>query len=260
LLGNIDVRGLRIGFQEAVHGIQSILRNPLVQKDYHFFLTSYGYVLVAMYITAVAACVLAFPVFLLILASAPGIIAQLFTLIPYWACTIATKRSPNSANKMFLDELQQLDPILASAVRDKLTESRFNARWFREAVHDASTSWHFTKYSLLFLLLAVLPFGSVLGWLAQVWLVADRWGWGLLSVYTQGLRQMSYREQKQWMEGRKWILMGFSLPFAVLISIPLVGPLLIGLAQAATANLLYDRFNQELREVANRRTPLASSE
>jgi len=70
-------------------------------------------------------------------------------------------------------------------------------------------------------------------------------GWNLLSVYTISAKKMSYRQQKHWMRARKWRIIGFTLPYVLLSSIPLVGPFLLGLAQAATAHIYYHLLSKD---------------
>lgn len=95
----------------------------------------------------------------------------------------------------------------------------------------------------------------------QIILVTNRLGWDLLSVYTVNCRKMSYQRQKEWMRTYRWTIFGyasacfhaprhgmlsatrsmccrFTLPFALVTVIPFVGPLLLGLAEAASAHLV----------------------
>lgn len=51
---------------------------------------------------------------------------------------------------------------------------------------------------------------------------------------------MRYKEEKRWMRARKFSLLGFSVPFTLLMSVPFVGPFVGGLAQAAAADLFND--------------------
>jgi type IV secretory pathway TrbF-like protein len=50
-------------------------------------------------------------------------------------------------------------------------------------------------------------------------------------------------------------MFGFGMPFALLLSIPLVGALVWGLAQAATAALVVEIDKQEQKHSARKGTP-----
>ena len=50
-------------------------------------------------------------------------------------------------------------------------------------------------------------------------------------------------------------MFGFGMPFALVLSIPLVGPLAWGLAQAATAALVVEIDKQEQKHSARKGTP-----
>jgi uncharacterized protein involved in cysteine biosynthesis len=153
-----------------------------------------------------------------------------------------------SINNLFLDELESLSPIRHQELSEQMnTTEVVNPNWIEDVYHDLRTSWHFTKYSLMFLSFSIIPVvGSFITYLGQTWLVADRMGWNLLSVYTISAKHMSYRQQKHWMRARKWRIIGFTLPYMFLSSIPFVGPLILGIAQAATAHIYFHLLSKDI--------------
>jgi hypothetical protein len=207
-----------------------------------------GTILLAMYVVFAALLLLYFPLALFIFAWAPGLFGQILTMFPLWAYIITRKRRVMSINNLFLDELESLSPIRHQELSEQMnTTEVVNPNWIEDVYHDLRTSWHFTKYSLMFLSFSIIPVvGSFITYLGQTWLVADRMGWNLLSVYTISAKHMSYRQQKHWMRARKWRIIGFTLPYMFLSSIPFVGPLILGIAQAATAHIYFHLLSKDI--------------
>lgn len=239
------------GFQEAITGGYYAMTNPKTREDYLHFLFSMGQILVVMYAAFAILSMLYWPILLFLVAWAPGLITQILTVIPLWAYMVTRKRTPMATNKLFLNELERLSPPRARELEQQMNlNEKFNQGWKDDLYHDLRTSWHFTRASLLWLAISLIPVvGSIISWIGQTWLVADRMGWNLLSVYTISAKKMSYRQQKHWMRARKWRILGFTLPYMLLASIPIVGPLFLGLAQAATAHVYYHLLSKDPESV-----------
>jgi uncharacterized protein involved in cysteine biosynthesis len=79
--------------------------------------------------------------------------------------------------------------------------------------------------------------GPIVGPVAQLWITAKILGWELLDPYLDK-REMGFAAQRQYVNGHQSAIVGFALPFAVLLAIPLIGPLFFGLAQGAAPMLL----------------------
>jgi hypothetical protein len=235
------------GFLEAAKGGWGALQNPKIRQDYWNFVASMGTILAAMYAVVALLVVLYLPVVLFFVTWAPGLVGQFLTVLPLWAYIIARKRNPMANNQLFLDELDTLSPTRAQELSTQMKlDKGVNPGWMEDVYHDLRTSWHFTKYSLMFLAFSVIPvIGSIITFFGQMWLVADRMGWNLLSVYTISAKKMSYRQQKHWMRARKWRIIGFTLPYMLLVSIPLIGPFFLGLAQAATAHIYFHLLSKD---------------
>jgi hypothetical protein len=248
------------GFLEALKGGWSSVQNPKFQQDYVKFLKSMGIILLAMYALFGVILLVYFPLVAFLFAWAPGVFGQILTMIPLWAYMITRKRTPMSANQLFLDELDKLSPTRAQELSQQMkSEDLINKNWMEDVYHDLRTSWHFTKYSLMFLSFSIIPVvGSFITYLGQTWLVADRMGWNLLSVYTISSKKMSYRQQKHWMRARKWRIIGFTLPYMLLSSIPIIGPLFLGVAQAATAHIYFHLLSKDTDNLSDKKKSTAS--
>jgi len=234
------------GFQEAIMGGLGALQNPKIRQDYAKFVKSMGVILLAMYAVFGILLLVYWPIVLFIVSWAPGLIGQVLSLIPLWAYIITKKRTPMASNQLFLDELEKLSPQREQELAQQMNTEEVNKSWLDDLYHDLRTSWHFTRYSLMWLAFSVIPVvGSFITWFGQTWLVADRMGWNLLSVYTISAKKMSYRQQKHWMRARKWRIIGFTLPYVLLASLPVIGPFFLGIAQAATAHIYFHLLSKE---------------
>jgi len=248
------------GFLEAAKGGLGAVMNPKFREDYGQFLKSMGMVLLCINAIFAVLMIVYFPVVLFFATWAPGLVGQLFTVIPLWAYIIARKRTPMANNRLFLDELARLSPTRAQELESQMNmQEGVNKEWTEDVYHDLRTSWHFTKYSLMFLAFSVIPvLGSFITFFGQMWLVSDRMGWNLLSVYTISAKKMSYRQQKHWMRARKWRVIGFTLPYMLLVSIPFIGPLFLGVAQAATAHIYFHLLSKDTDSLADKKKPESS--
>lgn len=96
----------------------------------------------------------------------------------------------------------------------------------------------FLGLSLVALVVSVLPVvGQVLGPVLQGYLSARGLAWELLDPYLDKL-QLGFGQQRAFVAAHRPALVGFGAPLTVLMAIPLVGPLLFGLAQGAAAQLV----------------------
>jgi len=236
------VAEMMAGFTSAVKGFKHSASNDKVQAVYVKWAKSFFKILVPMYIVAVILIIMFIP----LVAIFPGIALQLLSLIPFWA-TYLNKRLVKLGSQLFFVELSTKNPAL-SAELSAMHQARAQVHrgWFQETTDDLRSSWHFSKYSLGLAAISAVPFlGPAIAFAGQTFLVADRLGYNLLSVYTSDCRGMRYTEEKMWMRARKFSLLGFSVPFTLLMSVPLVGPFIGGLAQAAAADLFDDVLYQK---------------
>jgi uncharacterized protein involved in cysteine biosynthesis len=90
-----------------------------------------------------------------------------------------------------------------------------------------------------FLLSWVPVVGQVLGPVLQGYLGARGLAWELLDPYLDKL-QLGFGQQRAFVAAHRPALVGFGLPLTLMMAIPLVGPLLFGLAQGAAAKLVVE--------------------
>lgn len=81
--------------------------------------------------------------------------------------------------------------------------------------------------------------GQVLGPVLQGYLGARGLAWELLDPYLDKLG-LGFSEQRAFVAAHRPALVGFGLPLTFLMAIPLLGPLLFGLAQGAAAQLVVE--------------------
>lgn len=99
-------------------------------------------------------------------------------------------------------------------------------------------SWRLIKFlvlSLCCLIVGLIPVvGTIVGALAQAWLTSRTVAWELLDPYFDCL-DIRHAEQRDFVGRHQKALLGFGLPISLMLAIPIAGPLLFGLAQAAGA-------------------------
>jgi CysZ protein len=90
------------------------------------------------------------------------------------------------------------------------------------------------------LLLSLVPVvGQLVGPVLQGYLGARGLAWELLDPYLDKL-QLGFDAQRAFVAAHRPGLVGFGLPLMLVMAIPLVGPLLFGLAQGAAAKLVVE--------------------
>lgn len=87
--------------------------------------------------------------------------------------------------------------------------------------------------------------GAVLGPLLQGYFTARALGWELLDPYFEKLH-MRFDAQREFVKQHRGPLVGFALPFSLVMSIPLLGPLLFGVAQAAAGTLVLEIVERDV--------------
>lgn len=100
---------------------------------------------------------------------------------------------------------------------------------------------------LLFIGLSVATFaislvplvGPLAGPALQTYFAARALGWEMLDPYFDKLR-LRFDEQHRFVRRHRVPIVGFGLPFSLLMAIPLFGPVLFGMAQAAAGVLIAD--------------------
>ncbi len=98
----------------------------------------------------------------------------------------------------------------------------------------------FIALSLFAFAVSLIPVvGVILGPVLQGYFTSRALGWELLDPYFEKL-EVRFDAQHEFVKQHRGALVGFALPFSLAMSIPLVGPLLFGVAQAAAGTLVVE--------------------
>jgi uncharacterized protein involved in cysteine biosynthesis len=81
--------------------------------------------------------------------------------------------------------------------------------------------------------------GTILGPVLQIYFTARALSWELLDPYFEKL-ELRFSAQHAFVRNHRAPLVGFALPYSFVMAIPLVGPFIFGLAQAAIAVVVAD--------------------
>lgn len=100
----------------------------------------------------------------------------------------------------------------------------------------------FIGLSILSFAASLIPVvGPFLSPVMQGYFTARALGWEMLDPYFEKL-EVRFDAQHDFVRQHRAALVGFALPFSLVMSIPLVGPLLFGVAQAAAGTLVVEVF------------------
>lgn len=172
---------------------------------------------------------------LAVLAWSLRVVATAVTLLvaPLLALFLVNIVLPFLGEDVFLAGLRAVDPARA----DELAAARGTA--LATAVGSSVRRLlYFVGVSVAIFGVALVPvFGVVLGPLAQLWFTARMLSWELLDPYFER-RGIDYGGQRAAMKAHRATMFGFGAPWAMLLAIPVVGPLGFGLAQAGAALLV----------------------
>lgn len=107
--------------------------------------------------------------------------------------------------------------------------------------------------TIALLLVGLIPLvGGIVAAIGQTLLTARTVSWELLDPYFDRL-DIRGPEQREFVARHRDALLGFGLPLALLLAIPLVGPLLFGLVQGAAGTFLVRMIPPHDKELAVRR-------
>lgn len=107
--------------------------------------------------------------------------------------------------------------------------------------------------TIVLLLIGLVPVvGGLVAAIGQALLTARTVSWELMDPYFDRL-DIRGPEQREFVARHRDALLGFGLPLALLLAIPLLGPLLFGLVQGAAGTFLVRMIPPHEREFAARR-------
>ena len=152
---------------------------------------------------------------------------------PIVALTIINLLFPFLGERVFYSALALVDPARAAELRARPGLSF--SEGMSDAMHRLALFFGMSVLAFLFSLVPVV--GSIGGPVLQTYLTSRAVGWEMLDPYFDKLG-MRFDDQRRFFEQHRPALVGFGLPISLLMAIPIVGPLLFGLAQASAALLV----------------------
>jgi CysZ protein len=167
-------------------------------------------------------------------------ICMVLLVAPVLAMFVINALFPFLGERVFLAGLRQLAPARADELA-AMPGLPF-ARGLLDALLRMSM---FLLISCALLLLSLIPvLGSIAGPALQAWRTAIALGWELLDPYFDKLGY-TREQQRALLRRHQPALLGFALPFVFVMAVPLIGPLVFGLAQAAIASLVVEIIERE---------------
>ncbi|MEM6991968.1 MAG: EI24 domain-containing protein [Myxococcota bacterium] len=163
-----------------------------------------------------------------------GIVLVLF-ISPIVALTGVNLVFPLLAERLFYSALATVNPARAAELSAR--PGLPIAQGVADALHRLAL---FFGLSVLAFLLSLVPvLGSIGGPVVQAYLTSRSIGWEMLDPYFDKL-EWRFDDQQRFVARHRSALVGFGLPISLLMMIPIVGPLIFGLAQASAAVLVAD--------------------
>jgi hypothetical protein len=239
----------------AVNGICSNLnpKGDLNQKYWKFLTEGYLPVLIPMYIAFATFAFFFFPLTIAILVFAPAILWQILTAISVWGLHIAQKKHPVEHGQLFIEGVRQVDSALAREYEQEMKSSvsAHHQSWMQAIRESLDDKLYFWTWSLIYLSFSIVPIlGSIMTALAQTYLVVQKLSYRLLDTYMTKIEKMNDNQQLQFINRHWALLVGFCLPFAMLSSIPVIGPFTLLYAEVTIGKLFCS-------EIHSKRTPVA---
>lgn len=170
----------------------------------------------------------------LVIADIIGIVIVLLAA-PLLAILIVSIVLPVMAERVFLAALATRRPDLAERLRKG--EGLSVAAGVQSTVRRAARLALGTALAFGASLIPVA--GIVLGPATQLWVTARALTWELLDPWFD-LQQIPYAEQRAFIAAHSRLAVGFGAPYALLMAIPVVGPMTFGIAQSGAGLLVAD--------------------
>jgi CysZ protein len=241
------------GFRTALEGMKMALRSKEVGRAYLrvaaviFGLTvviDIGAIWTLLHFTTPAADAATWMIVALWVARVIGTLAALL-VGPLLAIFVVNIAFPVFNKGVFLAGMQLVDPERAAALEAK--------PGMPLAPTIGIPIWRLIKFvglSMGLFVLGLIPvIGSLVATALQLWLTARTIAWELMDPYFDCL-DIRYAEQREFVARLQKPLLGFGVPVALLMAIPIVGPLCFGLAQASAGVFVAREFPVDPREAA----------
>ncbi len=235
--------GLGAGFRAAGRGVRTVLETPEIGKTYLQLVAALFVLVAALDVAGIWAVLHFTPVdgaetwwtliglWLLRIAG----LAIVVLAAPIIALFTVNTAFPFLGERVFLAGVRAVSPDRAdqlAALEGLPLRVSVPQNLIRMAM--------FIGLSIFAFAVSFIPLvGAVLGPLLQVYFTARAFGWELLDPYFEKL-EVRFDAQRDFVRHHRAALVGFSLPFSLVMSLPLVGPLVFGVAQAAAGTLVVE--------------------
>lgn len=237
---HIALEGMKLAFHSPDVG-RAYIRVSLVVFSLGLFLASLS-ILTLWNHTVPASDAEAWLVAVLWLTRVVGSLVSL-VLGPLLAIYVVNIGFPFFNQGVFMAGMRAIDPKRAAGLEGKPGMSLGRA--------IGLALWRFIKFvgmGLVLLAIGLVPvIGTVIATVGGLLLASYAVAWELLDPYFEML-DISHAEQKQIIKRHRKVLLGFGMPIALLFGIPIVGPLLFGLAQVAGAVFVARELPVDRRE------------
>lgn len=232
------------GASLAISGLRrnSKPTSPVSKIYWNFVVNNYLPILIPFYIIAITMLIFFFPLTITLLLLAPGVIWQIFSILPTWALSVAKKRNPIQ-DRFFVEGLRPLDPDLAQQLDGKVKRPSQTQPWVFAIKRSFSEHVGFWTVSLLVSLFSLIP---LLGWLItgilQTYLNCLHLASKVLDIYAKDIQSMDKTQKEQWLRSNRAVIIGFAAPYVFLSSIPVIGAFALVYAEASAADLVHYEF------------------
>lgn len=169
-----------------------------------------------------------------------GGLIVVFLASPVLALFVSNTLFPLLGERVFIAGIRAIDPVRAdelAALEGMPLRTSIPQNLIRMAL--------FLGLSLMCFALSLVPVvGSIAAPALQIYFTARAVGWELLDPYFEKYGT-KFDAQHDFVRTHRKPLVGFALPFSLVMSIPLVGPLVFGVAQAAIGTLVLDVLEEK---------------
>lgn len=142
---------------------------------------------------------------------------------------------PFLADAVFMAGVRAADPALAARL-----EKGAEVGFFAGVGDSVRRLLYFIGVTALLIGVGLVPVvGAVVGTVLQVWFASRMLSWELLDPYFERTGR-GYAAQRELVRARRSTMAGFGLVWTLVMALPVFGPLLFGLAQAAVASLVVE--------------------
>ena len=162
-------------------------------------------------------------------------IALVLLIAPVVSMFLVNILFPLFGERVFFASMRTLSPERASDL-----EQRDGLPIIASIGHSVVRLLLFLGLSLLTFAISLIPVaGAIIAPILQIYFGARAIAWEMLDPYFDKL-QMKFDDQHAFAKRNRAALLGFGLPYGFVMAVPLVGPFVFGLAQAAAAFLIVE--------------------